>query len=67
MADHAAAADAVLEGFVPIGDHPRVREFEEAVAEEIARRPSPAVAGDPLAEVNAKLDKILSILEGGVQ
>lgn len=67
MNEHEQAAADVLAGFVPIGDdHPRVRDFEAAVVEEIARRPSPkAQPGPTLADIDAKLDKVLTLLRGG--
>lgn len=68
MSDFQAAADAVLEGFVPIGDdHPRVREFEDAVAEHIAHRPSPTSEASQADRIESKLDEILSLLRGGSQ
>lgn len=59
--------DAVLDGFVPIGnDHPRVAAFEEAVAAHIAVRPSPETAGPSQADrIESKLDEVLALLRGG--
>lgn len=72
-------AEAVLSGFLPIGDDsPHVRGFEEAVRARIAERavelgidepsprpsPSPPAAGQ-LDRIETKLDEVLSILRGG--
>lgn len=59
--------DAVLNGFVPIGnDHPRAKDFEAAVAAQIAVRPSPEPAGpDRWDRIEQKLDQVLELLQGG--
>lgn len=67
MSDVTDAA-AVLAGFQPIdnGDR-RVEEFRDAVLDHIAVRPSPSPdpTEDRLSRVEAKLDAILGLLQGG--
>jgi hypothetical protein len=67
MTDPEAAAAEVLAGFQPIGnDHPRVRDFGEAVAAHVAVRPSPNVSEPSQADrIEQKLDEVLLLLRGG--
>lgn len=65
--DQERLAAEILDGFVPIGDdHPRVQEFEQAMVEHIAARPSPEAPAESQSDrIEQKLDQILTLLEGG--
>lgn len=57
------AIDAVLDGFMPIGDHPAVDSFAEAVLEHVANRPSPEAQQDhPVDVLEAKVDGLTVML-----
>lgn len=61
--------EEILEGFVEIGNnHPRAQAFGEAVAEQIAARPSPTVQTARveilLEQVVDRLDKMLLWMRG---
>lgn len=81
MNDAQTAAKALAEAFVPIDNgHPRVQEFEQSVLDEIATRPAPRPEPEVLPggfvpwrerfqarldDVDAKLDQIIELLNGG--
>lgn len=69
MSDAADAAKALAD-LVPIGlEDARVQEFAEAVAQEIAVRPSPRVEveslEDRVSRIESKLDDVIRLLSGG--
>lgn len=65
LVSHESDALAALEGVVEVGNGDVPEAFQAWVAERIASRPSPAPPEDRLSRVEAKLDEILSLLQGG--